>query len=167
MKLSEHTVVVKTIPAMLLVSQKLTVPSNEQVPFYFEKAHRALWAFIKAHNLKVISPHMTIWHQGPEVMKNEVVEVTFEIDAAIPGSEQIQVYTLPETQVVSFVHQGDFNDFQIGHKVLLKWIKENGYRATGGYREIYIKHDPSDLSDSVTEIQFPIERIKTNDPEKA
>jgi effector-binding domain-containing protein len=65
------------------------------------------------------------------------------------------------------VHQGNFEDFQIGHKVLLKWIEENGYRATGGYREIYIKHDPSDLSDSVTEIQFPVERISTNDLEKA
>jgi effector-binding domain-containing protein len=166
-KMSEYDVVIKTVPAMLLASQKMTVHSNEQVPDYFEKAHQALWAFIKEHNLKVLSPHMTIWHQEPEVMKNEVVEVTFEIDAAIPGNEEILVYTLPETRVVSFVHQGNFEDFQIGHKVLLKWIEENGYRATGGYCEIYIKHDPSDLSDSVTEIQFPVERISTNDLEKA
>jgi effector-binding domain-containing protein len=157
--MSAYDVVLKTVPARLLASQKMTVPSNEQVPVYFEKAHRALWAFIKEHSLKVIGPHMTIWHQGPEVMKNEVVEVTFEIDAAIPGNEEIQVYILPETLVVSCVHQGNFEDFQRGHKVLLKWIEENGYRATGGYREIYIKHDPSDLSASVTEIQFPVERI--------
>jgi effector-binding domain-containing protein len=162
--MSEQDVVLKTVPAMLLASQKMTVPSNEQVPDYFDKAYRALWAFINEHNLKIISPHMTIWHQGPEVMKNEVVEVTFEIDATVPGNEEIQVYTLPETRVVSFVHRGNFEDFQMGHKVLLKWIEENGYRAAGGYREIYIKHDPSGLSDSVTEIQFPIGRTTTNDP---
>jgi effector-binding domain-containing protein len=162
-KMTGYDVVVKTVPAMLLASQKLTVPSNEQVPDYFNIAHQRLWAFIKEHNLKVIGPHMTIWHQGPEVMKNELVEVTFMIDADIPGNGEIQVYTLPETRVASFVHRGHFKDFQIGHKVLLKWIAENGYRATGGYREIYIKHDPLDLSDSVTEIQFPVEQITTND----
>jgi len=159
--MSETGVVLKTVPAMLLASYKLTVPSNEQVPIFFAKAHQALWAFVKAHQLQVVGPNMTIWHQGPEVMENEVVEVTFEIDAAVPDQGKIRVYTLPETQVASYVHQGDFEEFQIGHQILLKWIAENGYRATGGYREIYLKHDPSNLRDSATEIQFPVERMPT------
>ena len=154
--MSQDDVVLKTVPAMLLVSYKMTIPVNAQVPAYFEKAHQALWAFIKAHNLKVLGPHMTIWYQGPDVMENEVVESSFQIDSAVPGTQEVQVYTLPETLVVSFVHQGDFKEFQIGHKVVVKWIEENGYRAAGGYREIYLKHDPAHLSDSVTEIQFPV-----------
>ena len=157
--MSEHEVVLKITPARLLAAYKLTVPSNEQVPVYFEKAHQGLWAFVKERNLKVVGPHMTIWHQGPEVMANEVVEVTFEIDAAVPGTGEIQVYTLPETQVASFVHEGKFDEFQIGHKILLEWIAENGYRAIGGYREIYLKHDPGELSNSATEIQFPVEKV--------
>jgi effector-binding domain-containing protein len=160
--MSENDVVLKTASARLLASYKMTVPSNEQVPDYFETAHQALWAFVNEHALKVIGPHMTIWHQGPEVVKNEVVEVTFEIDASVPGNGEIRVYILPETQVASYVHQGNFQEFQTGHKILLKWIEENGYRATGGYREIYLKHDPGDLSNSATEIQFPVERITTN-----
>lgn len=143
---------------MLVASYQLTVPNNDQVPFYFEKAHHQLWAFIKEHGLNVIGPHMTIWHQGPEVMENEVVEVTFAIDAAAPSHAEIQVYCLPETQVASYVHQGNFEEFQTGHKILLRWIEENGYRAAGGYREIYLKHDPADLSNSATEIQFPVEK---------
>lgn len=160
--MSEEGVILKIVPAALLASYKMTVPRNEQVPDYFEKAHQALWAFVREKHLKVIGPHMTIWHQGPEVVENEVVEVTFEIDAAVSGEGKIQVYILPETQVAAFVHRGDFKDFQIGHRILMKWIKEHDYRATGGYREIYLEHHPRDLSHSVTEIQFPVEKLTTN-----
>lgn len=160
--MSEADVVLKTVPAMLLASYQLTVPRNEQVPEYFEKAHQALWAFIKDNHLNVIGPHMTIWHQGPEVVENEVVEVTFEIDAAVTGEGKIRVYILPETQVASYVHRGDFEDFQIGHKILLKWIEDHDYRAAGGYREIYLEHNPGDLSNSATEIQFPVQSRVAN-----
>jgi effector-binding domain-containing protein len=160
--MTEHDVILKTAPGMLLAAQKMTVPRNEQVFGYLSQAFQELWAFVRDNNLRVMGPHMTIWHQGPEVLENEVVEAALEIEAAVPGKGKIQVYTLPETPVASFVHRGKFEDFQIGHKILTRWIAENPYRAAGGYREIYTKHDPSDMSNSVTEIQFPVERIMTN-----
>ena len=43
-------------------------------------------------------------------------------------------------------------------KKLLGWMEANGYRATGGYREIYIEFDAAKEGEAVTEIQYPVER---------
>jgi effector-binding domain-containing protein len=157
--MSDNTVAIKVVPATLLISYQMTVPANDQVPAYFDVAHKALRVFIKEHGLKVIGPHMTIWHQGPEVMQNEVVEATFPIDREVPGEGEVRVYTLPETLVASYTHRGKFIDFQVAHATLARWIGENGYRAAKGYREIYHHHNPADMDHSVTEVQFPVEKV--------
>jgi effector-binding domain-containing protein len=41
----------------------------------------------------------------------------------------------------------------------MEWIDANGYQIVGPYREIYIKHEKGDLSDTTTEIQFPLKRL--------
>jgi DNA-binding transcriptional MerR regulator len=156
---TQATVILKTVPPMLLASCKVSIPSNDQVPEYLDQAYGALWEFVKTNALKPQSPHMAIWHQAAEIVENEVAEAAVEIDRSIPSSDKVQVYTLPEAQVVSYVHEGDFEDFQIGHPILLKWIEANGYRVAGNYREIYIKHDPNNMKDTTTEIQYPVEKI--------
>lgn len=80
------------------------------------------------------------------------------IDRPLPGTERVRVYELPPTQVAAVVHQGNFEEFTRGHAALLEWIDANGYRIVGPYREIYIRHNKDDLSESTTEIQFPVER---------
>jgi DNA-binding transcriptional MerR regulator len=155
----EHTVTLKTIPAMLIASCTATIPMNDEVPEYLDRAYRNLWGFIEEHKLTTKSAHMAIWHQAAEIVENEVAEAAVEIDRSVPSSDNVKVYTLPETLVVSYVHEGDFEDFQIGHPILLKWIEANGYRVAGNYREIYLRHDPANLKDSATEIQYPVEKI--------
>jgi effector-binding domain-containing protein len=81
------------------------------------------------------------------------------VDRGLPGTDSVKVYQLPPTQVASVVHNGDFADFTQGHAALLEWIDSNGYRINGPYREVYIKHQNSNLKDSTTEIQFPVEKI--------
>src|SRR5690606_33280422 len=94
-----------------------------------------------------------------EVLENEVAEAAVVIEKAIPASERVTVYELPGAQVASFVHHGPFEDFQQGHTALFKWVEANGYRVVGPYREIYLQHNPDDLSESATEIQYPVEPL--------
>jgi hypothetical protein len=82
-RMFQSDVVLMTVPAMLLAARKMIVPRNEQVPDYLGNAFQELWAFVREHDLKVMGPHMTIWHQGPEVLENEVVEAAVEVDTAI------------------------------------------------------------------------------------
>ena len=144
---------------MLIASCKVIIPSNDQVPEYLDKAYGALWAFVNTNALKPQAAHFAIWHQAAEIVENEVAEAAVEVDRSVPESDMVKVYTLPETQVVAYVHEGDFADFQIGHPILLKWIEENDYRVAGAYREIYHKFDPENMSDTKTEIQYPVEKV--------
>ena len=153
----ENPVTIKVVPATLLVSYELRVPNNDRVPAYFDTAHAALWDFIQSNNLKVIGPYMTLWHQGPEVMENEVVEATFPINREVEGAGPVRVFTLPETRVISFTHRGKFSDFLVAHKVLANWLKEHDYPAAQSYREVYLRHEPGDMDNSITEVQFPLD----------
>ena len=81
------------------------------------------------------------------------------IDKRLTGEADVQIYELHQVSVAAVVHQGNFVHFSQGHKALLKWIETNGYQINDPFREIYIKHDPQDLSESIHEIQYPVVKI--------
>lgn len=158
--MSNFFVQLKTTPSMLVVSYKMTIPTNDVVPDYFDKTHHVLHEFIAENELKVLGPFMSIWHQSPDVMKNEVVEGVFEIDRSVSGAGDIVVYKVPETLVAFITHKGDFEDLVLAHKALQSWMENNGYKFNGGYREIYHKNDPKDKRNTETEIQYHVEKVK-------
>lgn len=154
-----YDVVLKTLPPMLVVSRRVTIPTNDQVPDYLNPAFGEVCEYITSQGAKVTGSHLAIWHQSPEILMNEVAEAVVPIDRPLPATDRIEVYELPEVQVAAVVHHGDFEDFQQGHTALMKWLEDNHYQIVGAYREIYIKHNPSNLADSTTEIQYPVEKI--------
>lgn len=156
--MSDYDVVLKTVPATLIASCQVTIPTNDQVPQYLGEAYGAVWGYIKEAGAKDVGPNMAVWHQAAEVHANEVAEAAVPIDRQLPGTDRVKVYQLPQTQVAAAVHQGEFENFQRLHTVLLKWIEENNYRIVGPYREVYISHDPNNLANSATEVQYPIEK---------
>jgi len=101
---------------------------------------------------------LAFWHSPADVHENEAAEAVIQVDRLLPGTEQVKVYELPPTLVASVVHHGNFEEFTQGHAALLEWMDANGYRIIGPYREIYIKHDKANLSDTTTEIQYPVEK---------
>jgi len=44
------------------------------------------------------------------------------------------------------------------YEALMRWIDHSGYRLVGASRELYRAWCPDDHSQSVTEIQLPIDR---------
>lgn len=101
-----------------------------------------------------------MWHQPATVLANVEAEAVVPIDRPIPGTDWVQVYALPQTQVASAVHQGDLATFTRMHAALLTWIEANGYCIVGPYREVYIKHDRSNLNETTTEVLYPVDRAE-------
>lgn len=157
-QMSQYDVVLKNIPAMHVVSRRITIPTNDEVPKYLDSAFAEVWGHITAHQCPVAGPNFTIWHQSPDVYTDEVVEAIVPVNKVFAGTDRVEVYELAETQVASAVHHGDFEDFTQLHTAILQWIEANGYEPVGGYREVYLKHNPDDYSDSTTEVQFPVKR---------
>jgi len=157
-KMPTYDVVVKNTPAMLVASRRITVPTNDQVPQYLDEAYMDVYGYVHEQGVKQTGPHFTLWHSPSDVYENEDVEAIVPIDRLLKGTERVKVYELPSTQVAAVVHQGSFEDFQQGHAAILEWIDANGYKIAGPYREIYIKHDRAELSDSTTEVQFAVDK---------
>jgi DNA-binding transcriptional MerR regulator len=153
----DYDVVLKSIPPMLVVSRRVTIPTNDLVPAYLGPAFTEAYSHLKQHGAKEAGPCLAVWHQPANVYANEDAEAAVPIDQHIPSTERVQVYELPQQQVASVVHHGAFEDFTQGHTAILTWIEANGYHVAGPYREIYIHHDTSNMADSATEIQYPVE----------
>jgi DNA-binding transcriptional MerR regulator len=156
--MSNYDVVLKTVAPMLVASRRVTIPTNDQVPAYLDPAFTETSEHIKKHGVKWNGPCFAVWHQPADVYTNEDAEAAIPIDRTLPATDRVKVYELPQVQVASVVHHGDFENFTQGHAALLTWIEANGYRIVGPYREIYINHDHHDLSNSTTEIQYPVEK---------
>jgi len=156
-KMPNYDVLIKTAPAMLVASCRVTIPTNDQVPQYLGPAYGKVYDYLRKQGVKD-GLCLALWHSPADVYENEDAEAVVQIDRSMPGTDRVKVYELPPTQVASVVHQGNFEEFTQGHAALLEWIDANGYKIVGPYREIYIKHDKANLSDSTTEIQFPVEK---------
>ena len=157
-QMPDYDVVVKTIPAMWVAVCRVTIPTNDQVPEYLKPAYAKVYDYLRREGIHVSDLCLTIWHSPADVYVNADAEAVVPVDRALPGTDDVNVYELPPTQVASVVHQGNFEDFTQGHAALLEWIDANGYKIVGPYREIYIKHDKANLADTITEIQFPVEK---------
>ena len=157
-KMPEYDVVIKNTPAMWVASKRVTIPTNDQVPQYLDTAYMEVFSYVHEQGAKQIGPHLTLWHSPSDVYENEDVEAIVPIDRPLKGTDSVKVYELPPAQVAAVIHQGNFEDFQQGHAAILEWIEANGYQTAGPYREIYIKHDRDELSDSTTEVQFTVEK---------
>ena len=157
-QMPKYDVVVKKVPAMFVASSRVTIPTNDQVPQYLGPAYTEVYNHLRQQGVKDDGQCMALWHSPADVYANEDAEAIVVVEHLLPGTDHVNVYELPPTQVAAVVHQGNFEEFTQGHAALLEWIDANGYRIVGPYREIYIKHDKKDLSDTVTEIQFPVEK---------
>ena len=153
-----YDVVIKNAPAMLVAARRVTIPTNDEVPGYLRPAYKEVYDYVRQQGAKDSGPCFALWHSPADVYENEDAEAVVPIDRPLKETKRVKVYELPSIQVAAVVHQGDFEDFTQGHAALLDWIDANDYRIVGPYREIYIKHEKSELSDSTTEIQFPVEK---------
>ena len=157
-KMPNYDVVIKNTPAMLVASRRVTIPTNDQVPQYLDAAYKEVYSYVYEQGAKSSGPNLTLWYSPSDVYENEDVEAIVPVDRLLKGTDRVRVYELPSTQVAAVVHQGNFEDFTQSHAAILEWIDANGYQIVGPYREIYIKHDKGELSNSTTEVQFTVEK---------
>ena len=152
----KYDVVLKTVPPMLIASRKVTIPTNDQVPAFLNEAYGEVYSHIHSQGAKDTGACFAVWHQPAAILANEIAEAAVPLDHAVPSSDKVKVYELPQAQVASATHHGDFDNFVQLHAVLLDWIESNNYQVIGPYREFYIKHHDKGMSDSSTEIQYPV-----------
>jgi len=151
-RMSDFDVAHKNVSPMLVASYTVTIPTNDQVPEYLGRAFGEVYEHVYAQGAKAVGPCCAIWHQGANVLENEVAEAIVPIDHVIPETANVKVYEAPAMQVATVVHHGPLSALPLMHKALLRWMETNQYEAAGSYREVY--HHTED--NPVTEVQYPV-----------
>lgn len=151
-----YDVILKTTPATLIASRRITIPTNDQVPDYLGPAIDEVYGYLKMQGARDTAPCLAIWHQPAEILVNEEAEAAVPIDRAVADSDRVKSYVLPSTLVASAILHGDYAGFAQIHAALLTWIEANGYVSLGNYREIYIKFDAENTDNHITEVQYPV-----------
>ena len=154
----DYDVALKTVQPMLVAACRIRIPQNDMVPALLGGAYDETYSHIREHGGKALDPCMALWHTTADTYTDEDAEAVVPINHALPESDRVKVYELTGGTFASAVHHGDFAEFTQLHPALLRWIEGNGYRITGPSREVYIQLDHSDPTNSVTEVQYPVEK---------
>ena len=149
----------KVVPEVVVASKKVYVENIVSIQKCLNTAYDELFNFILTNHTCMDyckAMFCNINNMKPEY---QYVEAVLFLRATMQGNDKIKIYKLPQTEVVSAVHIGNFSTLQETHIDLSKWIKENNYKINGAYRELYYKYDLRNLNDTITEIQYPVTKL--------
>lgn len=152
-----HDVVIKSIEPVTIASVRSIIPSYE----YSGQLFGELVGYLMSHRVQFSGPPLGLYYDTEYKEQDVDVEVAVPVDPSTRGSDRIKVYELPAIETAAcLIHKGDYYLFPESYEALMRWIQDNGYQITGTDRQIYLRSygDTSDMSDFLTEIQFPVVR---------
>lgn len=154
-------VIVKQLPAQPVLSVRTVVASFEAGMGLFGQIVAALPA------KNTYGLFFAIWHSGGPYEQDSDVELGCFVETKghaplpLPGSLQLSFRELPAVATMAtFVVTGANENAHIGYSAIGAWAEVNGYSFADAPREIFL-HVPqaADLSDAITEIQYPVEAV--------
>jgi len=107
-----------------------------------------------------IEPGTVVAHyEWPDDQGAVVVHLGFDIgDAAVTDDDEVRVVVLPAVEVASVLHRGSPDGIADTYEAAVRWIDANGYAITAPGRELTLVWDPDDPSQTIIELQFPVDR---------
>lgn len=118
---------------------------------------------IRRLNIAGIHPAggLVIVHYGdpPELSDAVIVHTAVPVATATRPCRGFAVADLPEMRrAATITHHGPAEQVLESLRVLAGWIEDNGYRAVGYHRELYLGNPADEADQNVTEIQVSIQR---------
>lgn len=153
-------VIIKQIPAQPVLSTHMKLDSFEAgVRRFFQHVVPAL------PDKGPYGLFFAIWHKGGPYESDSELEIgrmlTTQTHEAVALTDdwQLDFRQLPAvTTMATFVVQGSMGEMHLGYSAIGQWAETNGYRLAGAPRELFLRMPQSaDMSDAVTEIQYPLE----------
>ena len=154
-KMPDYEVVLKNIEPIQVAAIR------DIIPTYPEQGH--LWeeleSFLTLHKITPEGPCFSIYYSDQPDVDTQVCE---PVNSQIPQDQRVKQLMLPRIDnMATVVHNGPFLTIGEAYAAVIKWIESNGYRIIGPSREIYLRpagNSSQNDPDTVTEIQFPIEK---------
>jgi DNA-binding transcriptional MerR regulator len=156
-----YEVVLKKLEPQTIAGVRGKIPAYpEQGPLWEE-----LGKYLTAHKITMNGTCLTLYYSEEPDIDAEVCE---PVAREFPDGERVKFHPLPSVeQAACVVHHGPFTAIGEAYGFLQKWMEANGYECIGPIREVYLreaKQEGKGVSqtdpETVTEIQFPVQKIK-------
>ncbi len=175
--MSTYDVVLKKIEPQMVAAIRDIVPSfGEQSSLWKEMA-----IYLKNHNARASDPSLTIYYDTEYREQDVDLETASPVTSRPPSTQRVSVREIAGVEKMACViHRGPYEAIGDAYAALMNWIEANGYRIIGPNREVYLRCPDNDYEDSeligyadyvaldpedyVTEIQFPVDKDKPNQP---
>lgn len=126
--------------------------------------YRKLYEWIDHYGLQPAGMPEAIYLTTPETTPEP--EALWELWAPVapglsetePAEDHIGVKQVAQETVASAMHRGSYDTLSSTYEALGNWVAENGYVPVGPPREIYMSPAEIPPEDTLTEIQFPVQR---------
>ena len=160
----EQESTMNTIEVVIKKIEPIKVASvREIIPAYSQQG--ALWqeldGYLAMQRVRPCGPCFTMYYDEEYKERDVDAEVCEPIDVDLADFRNVKVRTLPAVEVASAIHRGPYTSLGNAIEAVIRWTEANGYRIVGPEREIYIhpgKNGSQTDPDTVTEIQFPVEK---------
>ena len=155
----KYDVVLKNIESIRVAAIRDFIPNYDKQEYLWHE----LGDYIEQKNVKIVPPCMAIYYDTGHNEDSIDAEVIEPIAGELSGNERIKVRNLEEiSEAACVVHKGSYETLHLAYNAISKWIQENKYVITGPQRELYLKGHwiTNDPNEYITEIQFPVNKIK-------
>jgi effector-binding domain-containing protein len=156
-EMSKYDVVIKSVDAVKVASVRDVVPTPPD--------QGGLWGELEGYlAMQHVRPNgacFTLYHDEEYKERDWDLEVCEPITDELTESRRVKVRALPAATMACAVHNGPFTTINEAYAAIGKWIDANGYHIVGPCREVYLKPAKNGSQtdpDTVTEIQFPVEK---------
>jgi len=116
---------------------------------------------VPAHLLT--APRSALWHSCESSGGAIDCEAVLYIKGSVSPARGLKVYQLPSTQVASVFHSAGDDSIGESYQALNRWLTSSDFRLYGAKREVYWPDSYSkNAALCITEIQFPVARLRTS-----
>jgi effector-binding domain-containing protein len=156
--MSKYDVVIKKVEPLKVAALRGIVPTPPDQGRLWQE----LEGYLAAQRVHPAGPCLSLYYDEEYKEQDWDIEVCEPIEGSLPETGRVKVRQLPGAETAAcVVHHGPFVTIGEAYDALMKWISESGYHIVGPGREVYLReakeadqHDP----DTITEIQFPVEK---------
>ena len=172
-KLPEMDVVIKSVPAMHVLSVRRAIQMGTTPHTLFYETWKALRLRGLSGAVEVMlcryhTSYLLHLHKGLRPRRN-LIEAAYVIDPTaaredipLEGGGWLRVRELPAVEMMACaVHRGPDNERHVAHRALFQWMSTQGYALAGPQREVYLWRARPDRSsdEHITEIELPVQRV--------
>ena len=140
-----YEIVVKSVPAVAVVSLRQMSPSVHEVGYFCATLYGQIYRRLEQLGMAPLEPEITLYHneeyQEQDIDMEAAVPVAPEIMAsAVPvRADHLRFHELPALELAaSLIYEGDFTEITTAIFSLLRWVGEHRHLVAGPLRELHL-----------------------------